>query len=81
MPPRDRYERDPHFRALVDVLYHHIEAAHFTPTEIREAAILAQIRYEERRPRRHFLLLPDEQAVFDARKEIASDTHRRSNGQ
>lgn len=38
------------FHNLVDVLHAEIIAAHFTPTEIREAAMLAQILYEERRP-------------------------------
>jgi hypothetical protein len=51
MPPRERYERDPWFHALVDALHHHIREARFTPTEIREAAMLAQIFYEERHPR------------------------------
>jgi hypothetical protein len=46
--PHDRYKRDPAFRTLVDTLYMQIHDANFTPTEIREAAMLAQILYEER---------------------------------
>lgn len=45
--PRDRYLTDGHFRTLVDALYCALEAAQFTPTEVREAAMLAQIKYEE----------------------------------
>lgn len=37
----ERYQTDPEFRALVDVLASQIYAARYTPTEIREAAILA----------------------------------------
>lgn len=47
----DRYRADAHFRQLVDALYQHIDHAEFSPTEIREAAMLAHILYEERRIR------------------------------
>ena len=46
MSANERYSNDPQFRALVDNLHNHIREAKFTPTEIREAAILAQIHYE-----------------------------------
>ncbi len=46
-PPTERYHTDPHFRQLVDMLYVAVEQAQFTPTEIREAVMLAQIKYEE----------------------------------
>lgn len=45
--PADRYHHDPHFRQLVDMLYVAVEQAQFTPTEIREAVMLAQIKFEE----------------------------------
>lgn len=48
---RGRYLNDPAFHALVSTLQNCIESAQFTPTEIREAAMLAQILYEERHPR------------------------------
>lgn len=47
----ERYLRDPEFAHLVDHLFHLIRKAQFTPTEIREAALLAQIKYEELYPR------------------------------
>lgn len=50
--PVDRYLEDAHFRQLVDALYGAIEQAQFTPTEIREAAMLAQIKFEELHIRR-----------------------------
>lgn len=45
--PRERYYADPEFHQLVDVLMHQIIQAKFTPSEIRQAAILASIKYEE----------------------------------
>jgi hypothetical protein len=48
---RKRYEDDPAFRHLVDMLYMVIEKGDYTPSEIREAAMLAQIKYEDRNPR------------------------------
>jgi hypothetical protein len=44
---RSRYQNDPSFSRLVDMMRACIENAQFTPTEIREAAMLAQIMYEE----------------------------------
>ncbi len=51
LTPRERYFRDPLFQQVVDTLYRLIENAQMTPTEIREAAMLAQIKYEEIHPR------------------------------
>ena len=51
MPIRDRYFNDPMFHNLVDMMQAMIHRADFTPTEMREAAMLAQIIYEERNPR------------------------------
>lgn len=45
--PRDRYLNDNHFRVLVDMMVAHIIDCRYTPSEMREAAILASIIYEE----------------------------------
>lgn len=45
-----RYLHDPQIKALVDSLEHHIYALRFTPSEIRECAMLAAIHYEQRWP-------------------------------
>lgn len=47
----ERYHNDPAFNRLVDVMLAHLLDGQFTPTEIREAAMLAQIRFEELHPR------------------------------
>jgi hypothetical protein len=46
--PWDRYERDPAFRQLVDVIEMTLHQARFTPTEVREAAVMACVRFEQR---------------------------------
>lgn len=45
---RQRYETDASFRQMVNMMQACIEQGQFTPTEIREGAMLAQILYEER---------------------------------
>jgi hypothetical protein len=52
--PEDRYQRDPVFHALVDLLSSMLEenAMHqWTPTELREAVMLAACMYEYRHVR------------------------------
>ena len=44
---RQRYYSEPIFRTLVDVMVAHINDCKFTPSEIRDAAILASIIYAE----------------------------------
>ena len=48
---RERYYNDPVFNKLIDHTVKMIEDLQFTPTEIREAAMIAQIIYEEKNPR------------------------------
>lgn len=46
--PRDKMMNDPQYAELVHVLESFIERAQFTPSELREAAVLACINYEMR---------------------------------
>lgn len=46
--PREKYMNDPEYNALVRMLEGLIEQARFTPSELREACILASINYEMR---------------------------------
>ncbi len=46
--PRDRYHNDPLFHLLVDTLLHQIIQCNYTPSELREAAVLACILYAEK---------------------------------
>jgi hypothetical protein len=45
--PEDRYDQDPQFKALVDILGALIRQARFTPTELREAVKLAALRFRK----------------------------------
>ena len=58
--PRDRYLSDPAYKALVDTLEHMIHSAQFTPSELREAAILASINYDSIQVRRNFIPMTEE---------------------
>ena len=44
--PTEKYANDPSYRHLVDMLTALIDQAKYTPSEIREACMLACIRYE-----------------------------------
>lgn len=46
--PERRYHTDAMFRKVVDTLEALIHDAHLTPSEIREAAVLAATHYEMR---------------------------------
>ena len=51
--PLDRYEQDPQYRALVDTIEGLLHKCQFSPAEVREAAVMACIRYEMRTGFRH----------------------------
>ena len=53
--PEERYQCDPWFHKLVNMLTHFIIEAKFTPSELREAAILAAIHYELSTTRRSMI--------------------------
>lgn len=48
--PREKYMNDPEYRHLVQMFEALIHRAEFTPSEIREAAMLACINHEMRKP-------------------------------
>jgi hypothetical protein len=47
MSPRERYANDPVFHKLVDTMIGAIMQCQYTPSEMRDAALFASIRYEE----------------------------------
>ena len=47
--PREKYQNDTQYKMLVDSLVSTIHECQFTPSEIREASMLACIIYEEDR--------------------------------
>ncbi len=44
--PEERYRTDAHFHMLVDMMEGFYHKAEYTPSEMREAAVLAAIHYE-----------------------------------
>jgi len=46
LTPEQNYFTDVEFRMLTDTLEQYIHRAQFTPSELREAAVLAAIHYE-----------------------------------
>lgn len=51
MTAQDRYLHDPVFHTLVDTIYMAIDKLQYTPTEIRDAAMLAALHWEMRHVR------------------------------
>lgn len=52
LAPEIRYLKDPYFKQLVDMMESYLHLAQFTPTELREAAMLAAIKYDMESPSR-----------------------------
>ena len=53
--PREKYQNDAEYNQLVTLLEGFIEQARFTPSELREACMLASINYEMRMPQRYLV--------------------------
>lgn len=49
---QERYRYDRVFATLVDTLTNMLREGNYTPTEVREAAMLAQLHFEDMRVRR-----------------------------
>jgi hypothetical protein len=64
LSPQERYQRDANFKMLVDMLTDQIVCLEYTPTELREAAMLAALRYELIHARPAFLLSKDGGSVL-----------------
>jgi len=50
----ERYLTDPFFHRLVDMIEKMLHEAQTTPSEVREAALLACIHFETRKPAKYF---------------------------
>jgi hypothetical protein len=59
MTPQERYQRDVEFRVLVDMIESMVSHCKYTPTELREAVILASIHHDIRNPSPIFLTISE----------------------
>lgn len=46
--PRDKYRNDVYFRKIVNMIISLLDSCEYTPSELREAVVLASIIYHER---------------------------------
>lgn len=77
---RDRYANDVQYKALVDMMEHMIHQSQFTPSEMREAAILASINYELHYVRRYCVpLTPELHAQLTNLDQLVSSHDPRTN--
>lgn len=74
--PRDKYLNDASYHRLVDMMVDQINKCNFTPSELREAAILASIIYEERNIRYMTNITPE---IEDALNKINNWTKSPNN--
>ena len=63
--PNEKYENDQSYRQLVDMLTALIHQAEFTPSEIREACMLACIRHEQYRRMRPVVISAEAAAAME----------------
>lgn len=74
--PREKYINDPEYHQLVTMLENFIERAQFTPSELREAAMLASINYEMRHVRQ-YTIDPRTEEAFRVLDEFTTRKPRR----
>jgi len=53
--PKDRYENDAQYKTLCDLIESFLHQARFTPSEVRECAVMACIHYEMKHGLNHYL--------------------------
>ena len=71
---RDRYLTDGNYKRLVDTLEYLIHSSQFTPSEMREAAILASINHEMYVVRsRHIVMTSDLHCRLEELHEITEE--------
>ena len=58
--PEEKYRNDASFKVLVDMMVAHINDCKYTPSEMREAAMLSSIIHERLNIRRYYLKVDEE---------------------
>ena len=70
---RYKYQTDALFKNLVDYMESFIQRGDFTPSEVREASMLASIRYEMSTPRRMYIPSPRLEIELDKFHQIVDE--------
>lgn len=77
---RYRYINDAMFKNLVDYMESFIQKGDFTPSEVREASMLASIHYEMTSPRGMYIPSPRLEIELDRFHQIAEEELNKQNG-
>ena len=73
---RNRYQSDAMFKNLVDYMESFIQKGDFTPSEVREASMLASIHYEMMTPRRMYIPSPRLEIELDRFHQVVDEELR-----
>lgn len=68
MTPREKYHSDPNYKLLVDWMVKHIEDCNYTPSEMREASLLASIIHEQMQVRPNFIIVERCMKILDGKE-------------
>ncbi len=67
--PKERYETDAAYKQAVDLMTSLIHKAQFTPSEIREMAVMASIHYEMQYGFKHYIVPANVNKAFETLEE------------
>jgi len=76
--PKEKYENDPDYRKVVDILESLVHDGKFTPSEIREMATLASIHNEMRYGFQHYAQTVNVQVAFKILEEWKVENYKKA---
>ena len=76
---RYKYQNDVQFKNLTDMMESFIQKGDFTPSEVREASMLASINYEMMSPRRMYIPTPRLEIELDSFHQMVDEELAKEN--